>query len=186
MKNKIKRIVGDIQRDPELRSGDKVLICLNKECPSMLEDAFLLSAEGELQRIIAESNDNDDQADDAVIRLSEDGEDLVAFHETRPNSRNHCPNGIRVHHEERNFPCVVFCNVGKESLTVDGGWVSPGSYTWYQDVDSNDPGLQKAWDAYLNSAEVQEGIREAQEMFEEKERALARERARKAAEQDGR
>ncbi|MBD5083781.1 MAG: hypothetical protein HDT33_01610 [Clostridiales bacterium] len=182
----IEKIINKIQQDPEFKSVDKVVICLNKECPSMLEDAFLLSAEGELQRIIAESCINDDQADEAVIRSSESGDDLVTFHETRTSSYNYRPNGIRVHDEDIHFPCVVFWNSGKERLTVEGEWVSPGDYTAIQQMDINSPEAQEALKAHLNSPEVQEGIREAQEMFEEKERALARERAKKAAEQDGR
>ena len=73
----------------------------------------------------------------------------MAFHESRPSSRDGRPNGIRVHHENLDFPCVVFCNSGKERLTVDGKWVEPGEYTSVQEVDPNSPEGQKVLQEYL-------------------------------------
>lgn len=171
----IEKKLSEIRQDPELKGREMIVVCLNKAELSMLEDAFLLSAEGKLRRICGTPYMNSALADDAEIRLTEDGEVMVAFHETRTNSFNHRPNGILMSAQEH--PCVVFLNTGKESLTVgiedddhDSERVAPGGYTFFREVDSNDPELQKAWEAYMNSPKVLEGIREAQEQYAEKKR----------------
>lgn len=164
----LKRITDQIQRDAELRRGEKIVICLNRTQEAMLEDACLLIAGGGAQEIFWETFSDGDRADEAVIRMSEDGDALVAFHESRPSSRDHRPNGIRVHHEELDFPCVVFCNSGEEPLTVDGEWLAPGEYTAVQEVDVNSPEVQKFFEAYIKSPEVIKGIEEARRSYAEK------------------
>lgn len=164
----IKRITDQIQRDAKLGLGEKIVICLNRTQEAMLEDACLLIAGGGAQEIFWETFSDGDRADEAVIRMSEDGDALVAFHESRPSSRDHRPNGIRVHHEELDFPCVVFCNSGEEPLTVDGEWLAPGEYTAVQEVDVNSPEVQKFFEAYIKSPEVIEGIEEARRSYAEK------------------
>lgn len=169
---KIEKLASTIQQDPQLRSGEKLIVCLDRECLSMLEDAYLLSAEGTLQQAVCASSisADPDLADDAEIQSPEDGSLLVAFHETRPNSKTHCPNGIRVNWDSLDFPCVVFYNAGSERLTVEGEWIAPGEYHSIQDVDNQSPEGQAALLKYMSSPEVQEGIAEAQRMFEEKKR----------------
>ena len=166
----LKRITDQIQRDAELGLGEKIVICLNRTQEAMLEDACLLIAGDGAQEIFWETFSDGDRADEAVIRMSEDGDALVAFHESRPSSRDHRPNGIRVHHEELDFPCVVFCNSGEEPLTVDGKWLAPGEYTAVQEVDINSPEVQKFFEAYIKSPEVMEGIEEARRSYAEKKR----------------
>lgn len=164
----LKRITDQIQRDAELGLGEKIVICLNRTQEAMLEDACLLIAGGGAQEIFWETFSDGDRADEAVIRMSEDGDALVAFHESRPSSRDHRPNGIRVHHEELDFPCIVFCNSGEEPLTVDGKWLAPGEYTAVQEVDVNSPEVQKFFEAYIKSPEVIKGIEEARRSYAEK------------------
>lgn len=171
----ITKIITDIRRDPELQGQDKmILVCLNRACDSMLEDAFFLPAEGELpQRMYQEINYGDGtMADEAVIRMSEDAVDLVTFHETRPNSRDHRPNGVRFHHEEIDFPCIIAYNSGRERMTVDGEWVSPGSYITILDVDINSPEAQKFLEKFIRSPEVMKGIEEVRrDMMDRKKRS---------------
>ena len=159
----ITKIITDIRQDPELQVQDElILVCLNRTCDAMLEDAFFLPAKGEPpQQMCQEIYYGDGtMADEAVLRMSEGTDDLVAFHETRPNSRDHRPNGVRFHHEEMNFPCIVFYNSGLERITVDGEWVSPGSYIVIQDVDTDAPEVQKALEEFIRSPEVMKGIEE--------------------------
>ena len=163
----IMEIVDRIRQDSSLNQGNKILACLNRGCGSMLEGAYLIT-EGDVQDVYWETSCDGIHADEAVIRMSEDGDDLVAFHESRRSSRNHRPNGIRVHHEELNFPCVVFRNSGEEPLTVDGKWLAPGEYTAVQEVDVNSPEVQKFFEAYIKSPEVIEGIEEARRSYAEK------------------
>ena len=165
-----KRIAEKIQQDPELSSGEKLIACLDRSQESMLAGACLLTAGDGIQEIFYETSSDGGRADEAVIRMSEEGDDLTAFHETRPSSRDHRPNGIRVHHEELNFPCVVFRNSGEEPLTVDGKWLAPGEYTAVQEVDVNSPEVQKFFEAYIKSPEVMEGIEEARRSYAEKKR----------------
>lgn len=166
--NDIKRITDKIQRDAELGSGEKIVICLDRTRDSMLEDAYLLTTGGCIQEVFWETSCDGIQADEAVIRMSEDGDDLVAFHESRRSSRNHRPNGIRVHHEELDFPCVVFYNSGEEQLTVDGEWLAPGEYTTVQEVDLNSPEARKFLEEYLKSPEVMAGFEEVRRSYAEK------------------
>lgn len=144
-------IVDEIQQDPNLKTGDKLIICLDRSYDSMLEDACLLTADGKIQDAFWTTYSSGDQADEAAVRLVEDGDNLVAFHESRPSSRDGRPNGIRVHHEDLDFPCVVFYNSGKERLTVDGEWVEPREYTSVQEVDPHSPEGQKVLQEYLKS-----------------------------------
>lgn len=164
----IKRIADKIQRDAELGFGEKILICVDRKQESMLNDACLLIAEGGIREVFWETSSDGIQADEAVIRMSEDGADLVAFHESRPSSKDHRPNGIRVHHEELDFPCIVFYNSGAERLTVDGKWLAPGEYTAIQEADANSPEVRKFLDQYIKSPEVMEGIEEARRAYAEK------------------
>lgn len=92
--------------------------------------------------------------------MSEDGYDLVTFHEARPNSRDHRPNGVRFRHAELEFSCIVY-NSGQEHMTVDGEWVSPGSYIVIKNVDVNAPEVRKALEEFVRSSEVMKGIEEA-------------------------
>lgn len=165
----IKRIMDKIRRDPDLGPGDRIIACLDRTRDSMLAGACLLSAGGGVEEIFCETYSDGDRADEAMIRMSEDGDGLVAFHETRPSSKDHRPNGIRVHHEDLNFPCVLFYNSGAEPLTVDGEWLAPGEYTVVQEVDVNSPEVQKFLEEYLKSPEVMEGIEEARRQMREKE-----------------
>lgn len=164
-----KRIAEKIQQDPELSSGEKLIACLDRSQESMLAGACLLTAGDGIQEIFYETSSDGGRADEAVIRMSEEGDDLTAFHETRPSSRDHRPNGIRVHHEELNFPCVVFYNSGEEPLTADGKWLAPGEYTAVQEVDINSPEAQTALDEYLRSPEVLNGFGELRRQTREKE-----------------
>lgn len=164
----IKRITDKIQRDAGLGSGEKIVICLDRKRESMLADACLLTAEGGIREVFWETSSDGIQADEAVIRMSEGGADLVAFHESRSNSRDYRPNGIRVHHEALDFPCVVFYNSGEEQLTVDGEWLAPGKYTTVQEVDTDSPEVQKFLNEYLKSPEVVAGVEEARRLYEEK------------------
>lgn len=166
--NDIKRITDKIQRDAELGPGEKIVIFLDRTRGSMLEDACLLTTEGDVQDVYWETFCDGIQADEAVIRMSEDGDDLVAFHESRPSSRDHRPNGIRVHHEELDFSCVVFYNSGEEQLTVDGEWLAPGEYTTVQEVDLNSPEARKFLEEYLKSPEVMAGFEEVRRSYAEK------------------
>lgn len=143
------KIIRAIQQDANLIPGAKIIVRLNRNCPSMLEDAFLLDAGGRLQNAFWTAEPGIDQADEAAIRLSEDGDDLVTFHETRPSSKDHRPNGIRVGRGELDFPCVVFFNGGNEPLTVDGDWIAPGGWTFIQERDINDPEVQAALADFL-------------------------------------
>lgn len=166
----IKRITDKIQRDAGLRSGEKIIICLDRKRESMLAYACLLTAEGGVREIFWEPSSDGIQADEAVIRMSEDEADLVAFHESRSNSRDYRPNGIRVHHEALDFPCVVFYNSGEEQLAVDGEWLAPGKYTTVREVDINSPEAQKALEDYLKSPEVLNGIERARRLNAEAEK----------------
>lgn len=164
----IGRITDRILGDTELGLGGKIIVCLDRNRESMLADAWLLTARGGVQEVFWEASFDGDRADEAVVRMSEDGDDLVAFHESRPSSRDHRPNGVRVHHEELNFPCVVFYNSGEEPITVDGEWLAPGEYTTVQEVDSNSPEAQKFFEEYLKSPEVMRGVEEARRSYAEK------------------
>lgn len=151
--------VSRIQGDPQLGSVDKIVIFANRDCDSMLEDACLVTGEGAIRDVFWTTSMSGEQADEAAVQLVEGGPDVVAFHESRPSSRDGRPNGIRVHHEDLGFPCVV-CNSGKARLTVDGQWVEPGEYTSVQGVDSNNPEAQKALEEFIRSPEVHEEIEE--------------------------
>lgn len=140
---KMKEITNEVRQDTRLGTGEKLLICLDRSCDSILKDAWLLTTDGEIQDTFWETSMCVDQADEAVIRLVEDGADVVVFHESRPSSRDGYPNGIRVHYEDLDFPCVVFYNSGSERLTVDGEWVEPGEYLSVQEVNINDKRLQR-------------------------------------------
>ena len=163
----IMEIVDRIRQDSSLNQGNKILACLNRGCGSMLEGAYLIT-EGDVQDVYWETSCDGIHADEAVIRMSEDGADLVAFHESRPSSKDHCPNGIRVHHEELDFPCVVLYNSGAERLTVDGKWLAPGEYTAIQEADAASPEVQKFLNEYIRSPKVMEGIEEARRAYAEK------------------
>ena len=156
----INRTINGIQQDSKLKSSEKLIICLNRSCDSMLEYACLLTANGKIQDAFWTTCRGGDQADEAVVQIVEGGEDLAAFHESRPSSRDGRPNGIRVHHEELDFPCVVFCNSGKERLTVDGEWVEPGEYVSVQETDPNSPEVRKAMEEFILSPEVWGEIKE--------------------------
>lgn len=160
-------IVDRIRQDSSLNQGDKILACLNRGCDSMLEGAYLITASG-VQDVYWETSSDGIQADEAVIRMSKDRTNLVSFHESRPSSRDHRPNGIRVHREELDFPCVVFCNGGVERVTVDGEWLAPGEYVSIQEADLNDPEVQKFLDEYIRSPEVTAGVEEARRAYAEK------------------
>lgn len=166
----IKRITDKIQRDAGLGSGEKIVICLDRARESMLADACLLTAGGGVQELFWETFSDEERADEAVIRMSKDGADLAAFHESRPSSKDHRPNGVRVHHEELGFPCVVFYNSGEEQLTVDGEWLAPGEHTAVREVDINSPEVQKALEDYLKSPEVLNGIERARRLNAEAEK----------------
>ncbi len=169
--NNISGMIDRIQRDSKLKSGEKLIVCLNRSCDSMLEDACLLTADGKIQDVFLNTESSGgDQADEAAVRLVEDGDDLVVFHESRPSSRDGRPNGIRVHHEELDFPCVVFCNSGSERLTVNGEWLEPGKYTAVQEADINSPEVRKAMKEFMSSSEVQEEIEEVRREYEEKKK----------------
>lgn len=165
---KLQKIVDCIKKDSNLTPGGKIIACLNRQCGSMLEGACLLTAEGGIQEVFWETSSDGVQADEAVIRMSEDGADLVAFHGSRPSSKDHCPNGIRVHHEELDFPCVVLYNSGAERLTVDGEWLAPGEYTAIQEADAASPEVQKFLNEYIRSPKVMEGIEGARRAYAEK------------------
>lgn len=147
-------MIDRIQQDSKLKSGEKLIVCLNRSCDSMLEDACLLGADGTIRDAFWTVNTCGDQADEAAIQLVEGGPDVVVFHESRPSSRDGRPNGVRVHHDELDFPVVVFFNVGEERLTLDGEWVESGEYTAVQEVDINSPEAQKAMKDFMNSPEV--------------------------------
>lgn len=161
-------MIDRIQQDSKLKSGEKLIICLNRSCASMLEDACLLTADGKIRDAFWTTDTGGVQADEAAVRLVEDGDDVLVFHESRPSSRDGRPNGIRVHHDELDFPCVVFCNSGKERLTVDGEWVNPGEYTSVQEVDLNSPEARKAMEEFIRSPEVLKGVEEARRAYAEK------------------
>lgn len=163
-------MIDRIRQDSKLKSGEKLIICLNRSCGSMVEDACLLTTEGKVQNVFWTTDSSGVQADEASIQLVKGGPDIVVFHESRPSSRDGRPNGIRVHHDELDFPCVVFCNSGKERLTVDGEWVEPGEYTAVQEVDINSPEVRKAMKEFMNSPEVREGIEEARRAYKEKKK----------------
>lgn len=167
---KINRIVNKVRQDAKLSVGEKLLVCMNRSCDSMLEDAYLLTAEGAVRDVFWTTSMSGDQADEASIQLVEDGPDVVVFHESRPSSRDGHPNGIRIHHEELDFPCVVFFNSGKECLTVDGEWVEPGEYTTVQEVDINSPEAQKVLREWLRSPEVQKSVEKVRREYEEKKK----------------
>lgn len=163
-------MIDRIQQDSKLKSGEKLIVCLNRSCNSMLEDACLLTAEGKVQDAFWTTDSSGVQADEASIQLVEGGPDVVVFHESRPSSRDGRSNGIRVHHDELDFPVVIFINVGEEKLTLDGEWVEPGEYTAVQEVDINSPEAQKAMKEFMSSPEVREGIEEARRAYEEKKK----------------
>lgn len=166
----ISGVIDRIQQDSKLKSSEKLIICLNRSCASMLEDVSLLTADGKIRDAFWTTCVGGDQADEAAVQLVENGPDVVAFHESRPSSRDGRPNGIRVHDEDLDFPCVVFYNSGKERLTVDGQWVEPGEYTSVQEVDINSPEVRGAMEEFMNSPEVREGIEEARRAYEEKKK----------------
>lgn len=173
----IDRIVGRIQQDFKVKSGKKLIICLNRSCDSMLEDAFLLTADGTLHNVPYEVNTCGPKADEAVIRMPEGEDDLVAFHETRLNSETHRINGITVHRDpdKMKIPCAIFVNVGAERLTVEGEWVKPGSYkAVYPEPKLNldDPEVQKAMKEFMSSPEVQEEIEEVRREVAKKRRRM--------------
>lgn len=167
---RIKGIADVIRQDSALKTGAKLIICLNRSCDSTLEDACLLTADGKIQDALWTCRSGDDQADEAAVWLVEDEKDLVAFHESRPSSRDGRPNGIRVHYEALNFPCVVFYNSGKERLTVDGKWVEPGEYMSVLEEDINSPKVQKALYEYLCRPDVQEEVESVRQEYDEKTR----------------
>lgn len=171
MEMNIEKNISGIRRDPHLRNGDKIVICVNKERPSMLENALLLTAEGALRQMIGDPITGG-KSDGAEVRLTEGGEALVTFHETRTNSLNRRPNGILV--STREFPCVVFCNTGSQRLTVgveheknSSVWVAPGGYTFMQDRDMNDPEVQDALRALIQSPEIEEEVEDLRRQMEE-------------------
>lgn len=69
--NNISGMINRIQRDAKIKSSEKLIVCLNRSCDSMLEDACLLTASGKIQDVflITESSGGD-QADEAAVRLS--------------------------------------------------------------------------------------------------------------------
>lgn len=153
---KINRIVNEVRQDTELGVGEKLIICLNRVYDSMLEDAWLLTAEGAVRDAFWETSSDALQADEAAVQLVEDGPDIVTFHESWPSSRDGRPNGIRVHHDDLYFPCVVFYNSGDERLTVDGEWVEPGEYVSIQEVAPNSPEARKALEDLIHSQTFEE------------------------------
>lgn len=156
----INRMIDKIRQDAKLKTGEKLIVCLNRSCDSMLEEACLLTADGKIQDAFWTKCSGGGQADEASIQLVEDGPDVVAFHESRPSSRDGRPNGIRIHREDLDFPCVVFYNNGSERLTVDGDWVEPGEYTSVQEVDINSPEARKALEEFIHSPELRDEIEE--------------------------
>lgn len=122
----LRDMIDKIQQDPELKSSEKLIICLNRIYDSMLEDAYLLTAGGEIRDAFWETSSDGLQEDEAAVQLVEGGPDIAAFHESQPSSRDGRPNGICT--GDLYFPCVVFYNSGDERLTVDGDWVEPGEY----------------------------------------------------------
>lgn len=159
---KIKKIVHEIETDPKLKvMGNLVIVGLNQACESKLEDAWLCSADGVLSPLPWATYSTDDQANSAEVMLSDGGDAVVTFHESRPNSRDHRPNGIRIHHEELEVPYVVFANVGEERLTVDGEWVEPGAWMTVRERSIDDSEVQDALWNFLQSPEVQKEIEAA-------------------------
>lgn len=151
----IDRMLSEIQRDPALGAGEKLAVCLNRSCDSMLEDAFLLTPEGEVRDAFWAVSMNGCQPDEASITLTENGAGVAAFRESQPSSRDGRPGGIQVCHDELYFPCVVFCNSGRESLTVDGQWIEPGEYVSVQETDPNRPEARWGLGASIRSSEAQ-------------------------------
>lgn len=76
----IKEIIDAIQQDPALKPGEKLVVCLNRNSESMLEDAFLLTAGGTSSRCAWRPPAT---ATRPTRRRSRDGEELAAFHLTR-------------------------------------------------------------------------------------------------------
>ncbi len=150
----LEKTIADIRRNPKLKDGDKLIVCVNPACISMLEDAYLLPAAGSLRDAFWTIGE-DDGSESAAIRLSEDGDDLVLFHLTRT--------GLGITVAEADFPCVVFVNTGHEFLTVDGRRVGSGAYHFIQEAALSDPEVQEALGALCRrvSEEIEEARRGA-------------------------
>lgn len=157
------RVLQEIQKTTALKDGEIILVEMDRECDSMLKDAYHLTADGAVEQVLWETFSSVDAADCAKIFPSEGGDAVVAFHLTRPSNRDHRPNGIRLHHEELGVPCVVFVNSGKEALTFDGEWLEPGEYFSVCDRNMDDPDVQAFfWQDFLQRPDVQAEIREVQ------------------------
>lgn len=176
MMNMNDAIIREVRQEPDLKDKELVLICVNRDYPSMLEDAYLLRKDGTFQQLLCEANEGIDRADWAEIKRPENEEVLVEFCESRNNKKNPDgrPNGIRWMSEGEHFPCEVYYNSGDERVTVDGKWVAPGDFQYFCDLDPNSEEAKRMWDAYMRSPAVQEGIAEVQRAFEEKKKKEGR------------
>ena len=136
------RVAKEILKEEALKNVEIVIVGVDRECDSMLKDACLLTAKGEIEPVSWATYENADLSDSAEISLSDDGDAVVVFHLTRPSGREHRSNGIQVLYDELDVPCVVFINVGKAALTLDGDWIEPGKYVMICERDLNDPDVQ--------------------------------------------
>lgn len=168
----LQKIADSIRKNINLNPGKKLpIVCANRDYDAMLEDAFLLTAEGGVEKVVWTTSIGGELADGAVIRLTEDGDVLLALHESRPNSKNNRPNGIRVY--KMGVPVAVVYNSGSERLTVEGKWIEPGCYEPVcpnRERDMGDPEVREAFDAFLRSPQVTESIKETIKAFDEKNR----------------
>ena len=159
-----KRVLNEIQKDMALKNGEIIIVEVDRECDSMLKNAYHLTTDGAVEQLPWETFSSVDEADCAKIFLSEGGDAVVAFHLTRPSNRDHRPNGIRFHHDELGVPGVVFVNSGKEALTLDGEWLEPGKYVAVCERDMNDPDVQAFfWQDFLQRPDVQREIYKVQQ-----------------------
>ena len=158
------RVLKEIRENVALKTDEIIIVKVDRECDSMLKDAYCLTADGAVEQVPWETFSGVDQAESAEISLSESGDAVVAFHLTRPSDRDHRPNGIRLHCDELGVPCVVFVNCGNEALTLDGEWIEPGKYVTVCEQDMNDPDVQASFrQEFLWHPDVQTGIREVQQ-----------------------
>lgn len=159
----VQSVLKKIQSNAALKTGDIIVIEVDRECESMLKEAYHFNADGVVEQLPWETFSSVDQADSAKISLSEGGDTVVTFHLTRPSGQDHRPNGIRLHSDELDVPCVVFVNAGEEALTLDGDWIEPGKYVVVCERDLDDPDVQASLQEFLQRPDVQAEIRNVQQ-----------------------
>ena len=160
----VERVLKAIQEDVALKTGKIIIVEVDRDCPSMLKNAYLLTADGAIEQVSCATFSGEDQADSAEISLCEGDDAVVYFHLTLPSGPNHRPNGIRLHDDELGVPCVVFVNTGKEALTLDGDWIEPGKYVVVRERDMGDPDVQAFfWQNFLQRPDIQAEIRKVQQ-----------------------